>query len=424
VTRRDLPLLLSGLTALRVGASFLTYVLAAHRFGVGPEMDLFFLGITPLLALINITEAAGVGAAINFYARLQGRTGQERDRAVAGLFLHVGAAFLVGAGLFALAARPIAHALGGDLPAPQLERLTALFRFSALGMALAPIGLIAGIGLLRARARFVTAALLAFVPSAVQIAALLTVADTAERFLAAFVVGHAAAAVAGLSAAARELAPAWRVPDRRAAVAFLREILPLALAELALQSIYIRERQLASGLPAGSVSALALGQRLVSVAGVVVATGIEHTALPTIATAQFGGDPARARRHARDALLYTALLALAAGVPVFAFPETWVALAFRRGAFGDLAVALTAAAVTAYVGLYVFNAMGRVAVAAAFGRGLGWRIAGANLLVSGIYLVISAPLAAWGGFGGLALGASLAFGFGTVLVVAAGMPRA
>ncbi|HET7039756.1 MAG TPA: lipid II flippase MurJ, partial [Gemmatimonadales bacterium] len=404
---RRLPLVLSGLTAVRVAASFFTYVLAARRFGVGPEMDLFFLAVTPLLAVINITEAAGVGAAINFYARLQGRSDAERDGAVAGLFAWVGGGLLLFALGYAAAARPMAVALGGDLPPPQLDRLVGLLRLSAVAVALAPIGLVAGIGLLRARARFLTAASLAFVPSLVQIVALLTVADTAGRFVAAFVAGHALAALAGLRTSAREVRPMWRLADRRAALAFLREVLPFAVAELALQGIYIRERQLAAGLPPGSLSALALGQRLVAVAGTVVSTGIEHTALPTIAAAQFGGDAALARRHARHALLYGAVLTIAAGIPVFAVPELWVTLAFRRGAFDDLAVALTAGAAAAYVGLYAFNALGRVAIAAAFGRGRGWRIAAANGLILAVYLGLSAPMARAAGYGGLALAASI-----------------
>jgi putative peptidoglycan lipid II flippase len=420
MTGRRLPLVLSSLTALRVGASFVTYMLAARRFGVGPEMDLFFLGITPLLALINITEAAGVGAAINFYARLQTRRGPERDGAVAGLFAYVGGGLVLFAVAFAAAAHPVAAALGRGLPPPQLDRLTDILRLSVIGVAAAPIGLVAGIGLLRARARFLTAASLAFVPSAIQIAALLTVADTAERFVAAFVVGHSVTALVALWAAARELKPAWHAPDRRAAGAFVREVLPLALAELAIQGLYVRERQLAAGLPPGSLSALALGQRLVAVAGVVVSTGIEHTALPAIATAQFGGQEASARRRSRDAVWYAGLLTVLAGIPVFAFPELWVTLAFRRGAFDELAVALTASAAAAYVGLYAFNALGRVAIAGAFGRGRGWRIAAANGIVLLLYLGLSAPMARAGGYGGLALAASTALALGTVLALAAG----
>jgi putative peptidoglycan lipid II flippase len=235
---------------------------------------------------------------------------------------------------------------------------------------------------------------------------------------------HALAAVVGLGPAVRELRPAWRSPDGRAALAFLREVLPFALAELALQGIYIRERQLAAGLPPGSLSALALGQRLVAVAGTVVSTGIEHTALPTIATAQFGGAAALARRHARQALLYCAILTVAAGIPTFAFTELWVTLAFRRGAFDELAVALTAGAAAAYVGLYAFNALGRVAIAAAFGRGRGWRIAAANGLILAVYVSLSGPMARSGGYGGLALAASIVLALGTLLALAAGFdPR-
>jgi putative peptidoglycan lipid II flippase len=417
VIDRRLPIVLSGLTAIRVGASLLTFVLAARRFGVGLEMDLFFLAVTPLIAVVNMTEAAGIGAAINFYARLLPQTADERDRAVAGLFLHLGGLFLLAALLFLVLAGPIASGLGAGLDPGARVRLATMLRWSAVGIAFAPLGLVAGVGLLRARSHFLTAAALPFFPSLFQVLALLTFADTAEKFVAALVVGHVVAAVLGLTLSARRLRPAWSHPDRRATLAYLREALPLATGELALQGLYIRERQLAAMLPPGSLSALALGQRLVGVAGAIVATGVEHTALPAIATAQFGGAPDEARRQARDAIIVAGVLALAAGIVVFLAPELWVRLAFRRGAFGEWDTLLTASAASAYVGLFVYNALGRVGIAASFGRGLGWRIAGTQGLLLLTYLLISAPMARAAGFDGLAWAASISFALGTVLAM-------
>jgi hypothetical protein len=90
-----------------------------------------------------------------------------------------------------------------------------------------------------------------------------------------------------------------------------------------------------------------------------------------------------------------------------------------------MAVALTAGAAAAYVGLYAFNALGRVAIAAAFGRGRGWRIAAANGLVLAVYLALSAPMARAWGYGGLAFAASIVLTLGTLLALAAGFdPRA
>jgi len=421
VTDRRLPLLLSGLTGLRVAASLVVYSLAARRFGLGSELDLFILAVTPLLAAVNLTEAAGVGAAINFYARLQSTEARERDRRVAGLFVYVGAALiLLGAG-FGLAARPVAHLLGGGIPPAALERLVGLLRLSAIGMALAPLGLIAGVGLLRARNRFLTAAILPFIAVAVQVVALLTVAKTAKGWLISFVAGHALAAVVGLTASSRVMRPAWRTPAGVAPLAFVREALPFAVAELCLQVLFIRERQLAAALPPGSLSALFLGQRIVGVAGAVVSTGIEHTALPAIATAQFGGSASGARRRSREAVAFVAVLTALVGVLLFTWPELWVTLAFHRGAFDELAVTFTAAAAVGYLGLYVFNSLGRVVIAANFARGLGWRVACSNGLLLLVYLGISYPLARSAGFFGLAIAASVSFCLGTVLALAAGL---
>jgi putative peptidoglycan lipid II flippase len=422
VTDRGLPLLLSGLTGLRVAASFFTYAIGAWRFGLGAEMDLFFLAVIPLLATVNVTEAAGVGAAINFYARLPGSDPGERDRRVAGLFVSVGGVCLLLGVAFGLTAGPVAHALGGDLPPHAFDRVLRMLRVSAVGMALAPFGLIAGVGLLRARGRFLTAAALPFVPILTQVAALLTLARTAEAWLAAFVAGHALAAAAGLLASARVARPTWRVPRVHASLTFARELLPLAIAEVFLQGLYLRERQLAAALPPGSLSALVLGQRLTAVAGTIVSTGIEHTALPAIATAQFGGAEASARQRSREALSFAAVLCGVGGLLLFWWPELWITLAFRRGAFDQVAVSLTATAAAGYLGVYVFNSVGRVAIAADFARGLGWRVALTNGLMFLTYVALSAPLAR-SGIPGLAVAASVSFGIGTVAALAAGLSR-
>ena len=421
MTDRRLPILLSGLTGMRVAASFVVYIVAARRFGIGPELDLFFLAVTPLLAAVNITEAAGVGAAVNFYARLQAVSPEERDRRVAALFVHVGGALVLLGAVFGLAASPLARVLGSGFPPDLFQRLVGMLRLSAVGMAVAPLGLIAGVGLLRAKSRFLTAAVFPFIPVAVQVIALLTVAHTPERWLTAFVVGHVMAGAVGLFSSARIVRPAWRYPTRAGSLAFVREALPLAVAELLLQGLFLRERQLAAALPPGSLSALFLGQRIVGVAGTVASTGIEHTALPAIATAQFGGSSTGARRRSRDALLFAAVLTLVGGVLLFSWPELWVTLAFRRGAFDELAVALTTTAAIAYVGLYVFNALGRVAIATDFARGLGWRVAAANGVLFSTYMVLSAPLAGRAGYVGLAIAASVSFALGTLLALAAGM---
>jgi peptidoglycan biosynthesis protein MviN/MurJ (putative lipid II flippase) len=120
---------------------------------------------------------------------------------------------------------------------------------------------------------------------------------------------------------------------------------------------------------------------------------------------------------------FVAVLTVLGGVLMFTWPELWVTLAFHRGAFDELAVTLTATAAVGYAGLYVFNSLGRVAIAANFARGLGWRMAVTNGLLLLVYLGISYPLVRSGGFFGLAIAASASFCLGTVMALAGGLSR-
>lgn len=421
MTQRRLPIILSGLAALRVAASFLTYALAARRFGAGSELDIYFLAVTPLLAVVSITEAAGIGASINFSARLQGASRELHARAIAGLFVWLAVCLLLAGASFALCAGIVARFLGGGLPSAQIPRLERMLRISAVGVAVAPYTMVAGIGLLRAKGRFLTAASLTFIPVAVQLVVLLTVGNTAERLLLALVVGHAFAALAGASASARAMRPAWVAPLHTAPIRFFREIAPLAVAEAFLWAVYLRERQLAATLPPGSISALVLGQRLVAVAGTVVSTGIEHTVLPAVSRAHFAGAASIARKSSGDALMFGGLLTAVAGIALFLWPDGWVALLFSGGAFGTMATLMTATAASAYVGVYVFNALGRLAIVVDYGTGLGWRVALTNAILLCTYLLVSPRFLERGGFGGLALAASVSFILGTILAVVVGL---
>lgn len=418
---RRLPVVLSGLAALRVAVSFLTYALAARRFGAGTELDVYFLAVTPLLAVIGITEAAGIGAAINFSFRLRGAGRDLHARAISGLFIHLAVFLFLAGAAFSLCAGIAARFLGGGLPTDQILRLERMLRISAVGIAVAPFNMVVGVGLLRAQSRFLTAASLTFIPVAVQLAVLLTIGQTAERLLLALVVGHLFAAIVGALASAREMRPDWVAPLHSAPFTYFREIAPLALAEGFLWVVYLRERQLAATLPPGSISALVLGQRLVAVAGTVVSTGIEHTALPAISSAHFAGAASVVRTRSTEALVFGALLTAIAGIVLFLWPDGWVALLFSGGRFGDTATLLTATAASAYVGIYVFNSLGRLATVVNYGTGLGWRVALTNAILLCTYLIVSPQFLRLGGFGGLALAASVSFILGTILAVVVGL---
>jgi len=97
------------------------------------------------------------------------------------------------------------------------------------------------------------------------------------------------------------------------------------------------------------------------------------------------------------------------------YADRIVGLLLGRGRFGADSVALTAAAVVGYFGVYVWGSLGRVLVPAAVGR----RRATSSFFISLIallsYLVLAPSLAAGFQVAGLAVAASLSYGLATAL---------
>lgn len=411
---RVTALALNGLFGLRMTISFVAYALIARSFGASGELDAFWIAITPTLIAINLIEACGVGSAVAHYALLAREPADVRRSEVLGFivcWLGVGGVLSGSAWVFA---GTIVRAMVPGLDPAAQELAARLVRVASASLAAGPVTYVC-FGLLNGAGRFVTAAVVGVLPAAVLVAGLVVGVSGVETLARWFTVGYVAAMAVTLGLVHRGLGPGPVRPTYGRLGAFFGQFLPLLGGAALLQMLLLRERAVASHLEAGTISALTFALRIVTVAGGVIATGFDATVAAVVSRQSIAGDEAGARTHVRRALALVALLTVPLGVALIVFADGVVDVLFGHGRFGPNAVALTAAAVVGYFGVYVWGSVGRVLVPAAVGRRRAVSAFVISLIALLSYLVWAPMLAARFQVGGLALAASLSYGLATAL---------
>ena len=163
------------------------------------------------------------------------------------------------------------------------------------------------------------------------------------------------------------------------------------------------------------MSALALGLRLVGALGAFVSAGVEHTLAPAVARLHSAGNHRLAQRSVVRGLWVVAGFTVGPGIALLLAPRLWVRLAFQRGAFDEVSVVLTSTVLVGYIGVYVFNSVGRVLIAATMSRRRAWDCIVINGCVLLLYLLLAPRLAASNGLMGLAVSTSVALATATAL---------
>ncbi|NOY94580.1 MAG: murein biosynthesis integral membrane protein MurJ [Deltaproteobacteria bacterium] len=120
-----------------------------------------------------------------------------------------------------------------------------------------------------------------------------------------------------------------------------RLMLPLLLGLGVYQLNIMLTRQLASFLPAGSVSYLYYGQRLVEIPQGMFALAIASAALPTLSTLRARGDDEKVKEVFRYGLGLSLFVAIPSAVGLASLATPVVSVLFGRGRFTPLEVELT-----------------------------------------------------------------------------------
>lgn len=330
-------------------------VLAVY-FGASPEADAFVVAvIVPSLVFDFVIDGTLGSAFVPVAARVERAGGIERSGAFAGAFLILVVGFAaVTSVLVVVASGPLAHLLapgfaeeGARLVAHLISLMTpAVFMAVSTGAIMA---------VLFARERVVlsTANTLMFnivvIVSAVALVPLLGVTAMAWGHVAAAAVQLLAQALM-LWAVRREAVrrPRWELafgPDMREVGVLLLPLLGMLLVGYASRAV---NGMVASGLGMGSVAALNYAARLVRLPAGVFTMAVSLVVFPRMARATAKAQTLESAKVVSNAFLYALLVGLPGTVllTVLAYPV--VELLFRRGAFTETDVVLTARVLTGY----------------------------------------------------------------------------
>jgi len=392
-------------------------IVVASAFGAGPITDAFFVAyrIPNLLRRLLAEGALSTGVVPVFSATLQ-RGGPEAFARAAQAVAGAGVVVLCAVSALGMALAPWIV----TVMAPGWRADATLFALAVtLTRMMFPYLLLVGLaalatGALNAHHRFFTAALSPAVVNVAMILAVLTLGGRMAPAILALAVGVLAGGLGQFLVQLPEvrrlgvpLRPRldWSHPAVRE---IGRRLWPVAFSLAAVQVTVLINTQLASLLPAGTVSYLFYADRVMEFPLGVFGVSVATAALPSMAAQAARRDREALRGTLGFALRLAAFITVPAAVGLAALSGPIVQLLFQRGKFGAAEAVFTAQALVAYaIGLPSFSAA-RIAAQTFYALGdvrtpvrVGFVSVAANIVLA---LVLMWPLR----HVGLALASSLA----------------
>ncbi len=375
-------------------------VVIAAAFGAGRTTDAFFVAARLPIGAVTILGLGANQALVPLFSTWVATRGERPAwRSVSSLVSGAVAGGVVLAGLAALLAAPLVTLLAPGLEEGAQALAAELLRILVLVVPLTAVAEILR-ALLNARHSFVLPALSNGILNAVAAAVIIGSGGRDVRVVAwAYVVGSVVRIAALLPAAYRRgfrpsLAAPFRDPDARAAARLCgRPMMGAGLAPAA----RIVEQMLASFLPAGSITILNYGYRLVwAIGGTMMFRSVVVAIVPRMseATAARRDDQVRRLTATGTRIMMAIALPLTAFMAVLAAPA--VRLVFRRGNFGTDDAALLGVVVALLSACLVGEALQRVLLTPFFAR-LDVRTplrnavygVGTNLLLLGPFMLLA-----------------------------------
>ncbi len=343
----------------------------AALFGAGWVADAYFVAFRiPNLLRDLVAEGAASAAVIPGLARARHRWGERSAAKLGGALLSISAAGGVGLiVLGALAAPWVVSAMApGFAEGTPIRDLTVsltrrLFPFIAC-MSLAAVAM----AWLNAAGRFAPGAFAPAAMNAVVIAGGLVLLLGPIAPPETLIQGWTLAVVLGglcqwlvQMPAARATGLRWTWPPRHPGLQKVGGLMLPALAGFSVTQLHLLVNTiLASLLPAGSVSHLYYGNRLMQLPLGVVGVALSTAAYPAVAAALAAGRPHRAADPLNRALRFAAFAVLPASAGLIALSEPISALLFRSGRFTEADALVTAAVSSAYAVGIIGHAVVRI----------------------------------------------------------------
>ncbi|MBI4769781.1 MAG: murein biosynthesis integral membrane protein MurJ, partial [Chloroflexi bacterium] len=332
-------------------------VLVSHAFGTGADLDAFNTAARlPELLFSLIAGGALASAFVPTFTGLLARDDRAGSWRLASAIVNLVLLALTGLALLcALLAPALARLLAPDYPAWQLALTASLLRIMLLSSVIfGASGLLMGV--LNAHQHFWLPALAPSLYWSGVIFGVLALAPRMDIFGLAWgvVIGaalHLLVQLPGLRGRGARYLPTLGL--RAAAVREVARLMgPRLIGVAVVQINFLVNTVLASGMPEGSLSAIALAWAVMTMPQVVIAQAIAIAALPTFSAQVARGQLAEMRAALVQTLRAILFLALPASVGLVLLRRPLVILLFERGAFDERSVMLVSWALLWYaVGL-------------------------------------------------------------------------
>jgi putative peptidoglycan lipid II flippase len=326
----------------------------AFTFGATAGTDAYVLARTVPTILYDLLVGSVITAAFVPVFVQHARDERQLWRLVGTILSLAGLAFAALAVLLAMLAEPLVDVIGSGFAEPAQRRLAAdLMRVALVSVVFQGL---AGVltSALYAQNRFVLPAFATATYNAGIIVGVLLLASTLG--VSALPVGLVVGALAQFALQAAGLRRFWRAYRPRLDLAdpAVRRILTLggtvALGLLVTIAGQLIDRNLASRLPAGSLSSMQYATGIIQFPLGIVGIATSYAVLPTLS--RFGGGPEQSLERYREALVFgmklVLLLMLPALAGLVALAQPLVAVLFERGAFHPEDTLRTAAVFQAY----------------------------------------------------------------------------
>ena len=346
--------LLLAATLATKAAGYVGKILIAHRFGTGGEYDAYVLAFTVPDILVFLVIGGAVSSAFVPVTteRLARHNPVEAVRVVNGVM--TGALLLLGFAvlLLELLAPVIVGSLAQHLSPDQQQLTLAITRILLVQAFFLGLGGFAT-GVMIAYRRFTPYALAPFFYDLAIIFAALFLTQLRFQGNRLGVAGLAfGVALGGILHLAVQVPSLWRIGWRPLVPRALKDpavwrvarlTVPISIGLIAVQANIAIDRYLASGLPAGRVSALDFANEIAQIPNLTFTTALVVVMFPYFARDAAIGDLDSLRRRAALAVRLNLFVLIPAGVGLVVLGPQLVALLLQRGAFDAQSTALVAA---------------------------------------------------------------------------------
>lgn len=333
--------LLGGLTGILVETSI------AAKLGLSRSSDTFYVAFTVPYIITNLISATGQFSLVPFFASLESERSEEEtwrgfSYVVNMLILGLGMMALVGAA----ASTWIVRGIAPGLTRPQLELATQLSQW--LFLIIVPAGVAEALrSFLLSRHRFALSTATGFIRNAVVILAIL--AGFRHYGSYSIVLGYLGGFLAQLLVLGTQILVSFRVQYSLTLTAHgeaFRNLRGAGSAQLggalAWQGVVVVERIIASFLPAGTITALNYGFKILGTLAELLGGSVGTAALPALSFAVARRDHEEERHTFRHALEISLLLLSPTLVFCLLLDHSIIRFVFQRGNFTPEATDLLA----------------------------------------------------------------------------------